>query len=35
MSNELNGFVILKTNLSLIFELFQYDKLRYCPESIF
>ena len=22
-------------NLSLIFELFQYDELRYCPESIF
>ena len=21
-------------NLSLIFELFQYDELRYCPESI-
>ena len=22
-------------NLYLIFELFQYDELRYCPESIF
>jgi len=22
-------------NLSFIFELFQYDELRYCPESIF
>ena len=22
-------------NLPLIFELFQYDELRYCPESIF
>ena len=22
-------------NLSLVFELFQYDELRYCPESIF
>ena len=22
-------------NLSLVFELFQYDELRFCPESIF
>ena len=31
MGNEL----CYQENLSLVFELFQYDELRYCPESIF
>ena len=34
MSNELLSFCCPE-NLSLIFELFQYDELRHCPESIF
>ena len=33
MINELS--FCYPENLSLIFELFQYDELRYCPESIF
>ena len=33
MSNELKFFY--PENLSLMFELFQYDELRHCPESIF
>ena len=45
MSNELkfllswksipHFWIISVRRASLIFELFQYDELRYCPESIF
>ena len=33
MNNELK--FCHPENLSIIFLLFQYDELRYCPESIF
>ena len=33
MGNEVKFFD--HENFSLVFELFQYDELRYCPESIF